>query len=199
MMQPPLRTPSPPAASKPPSPPPGPGRPPQAPPPPRRTRYRLYIDESGDHTYKLLDDLSHRYLSLLGVWFRQVDHYTTFAEDLDRFKREVFGPRPDAPVVLHRSDIINRKGLRKGVPVIEWQSTNEKAPFGACFAPALTGCPPAESRITKHYRLEYGAVSTNNPPFFSGRPGVPPDDQEPAAPPGAAEPQGPRLFCNMFP
>jgi len=32
----------------------------------KRTRYRLYIDESGDHTYKLLDDPSHRYLALLG-------------------------------------------------------------------------------------------------------------------------------------
>jgi hypothetical protein len=89
----------------PPSPPPAP-----PPPPPQRPRYRLYIDESGDHTYKLLDDLSHRYLALLGVWFRQHDHYTAFADDLERFKREIFGPRPDKPVVLHRSDIINRKG-----------------------------------------------------------------------------------------
>jgi len=73
-------------------------------------RYRLYTDESGDHTYKLLDDPSHRYLALLGVWFRQHDHYTAFADDLERFKRGIFGPRPDKPVVLHRSDIINRKG-----------------------------------------------------------------------------------------
>ena len=75
-----------------------------------RIRYRLYIDESGDHTYKLLDDPSHRYLALLGVWFRQHDHYTAFADDLERFKRDIFGPRPDKPVVLHRSDIVNRKG-----------------------------------------------------------------------------------------
>jgi hypothetical protein len=73
-------------------------------------RYRLYIDESGDHTYNLLGDPSHRYLSLLGVWFRQADDYVAFADDLERFKRELFGPRPDKPVVLHRSDIINRKG-----------------------------------------------------------------------------------------
>jgi len=50
-----------------------------------RVRYRLYIDESGDHTYKLLDDTSHLYLALLGVWFRQVDDYTAFADDLERF------------------------------------------------------------------------------------------------------------------
>lgn len=76
----------------------------------RPDRYRLYVDESGDHTYKLLDDPSHRYLALLGVWFRQHDDYVSFADALEGLKREVFGPRPDKPVVLHRSDIINRKG-----------------------------------------------------------------------------------------
>lgn len=76
----------------------------------RPHRYRLYIDESGDHTYKLLDDMSHRYLALLGVWFRQTDDYVAFADALETFKRDIFGPRPDKPVVLHRSDIINQKG-----------------------------------------------------------------------------------------
>ncbi len=76
----------------------------------RKRRYRLYIDESGDHTYNLLDDPSHRYLGLLGVWFHQEEDYVAFSDDMDRFKREVFGPRPDKPVVFHRSDIINRRG-----------------------------------------------------------------------------------------
>ena len=76
----------------------------------KRPRYRLYIDESGDHTYKLLDDPSHRYLAILGVWMRQQDEYLAFADNLERFKREIFGPRPDKPVILHRSDIINRRG-----------------------------------------------------------------------------------------
>jgi hypothetical protein len=73
-------------------------------------RYRLYIDESGDHTNNLLDDPSHRYLALLGVWFRQADDYVAFADELENFKRQIFGPRPDKPVILHRSDIVNRKG-----------------------------------------------------------------------------------------
>ena len=76
----------------------------------KRPRYRLYIDESGDHTYKLLDDPSHRYLAILGVWMRQQDEYLAFADNLERFKREIFGPRPDKPVILHRSGIINRRG-----------------------------------------------------------------------------------------
>lgn len=73
-------------------------------------RYRLYIDESGDHAYNLLDEPAHRYLALLGVWLRHGEEYTKFADDLAKLKREIFGPRPDKPVVLHRSDIINRKG-----------------------------------------------------------------------------------------
>ncbi len=77
---------------------------------PRPPRFRLYIDESGDHAYCKLDHVAHRYLALLGVWFRQPDEYTQFADALEALKRQFFGPRPDTPVVLHRSDIINRKG-----------------------------------------------------------------------------------------
>jgi hypothetical protein len=76
----------------------------------RVRRYRLYIDESGDHTYKKIEEVGHRYLALLGVWFRQGDDYLAFADDLEKFKNNLFGRRPDSPVVLHRSDIINRKG-----------------------------------------------------------------------------------------
>jgi len=79
-------------------------------PPLRPPRYRLYIDESGDHTYNLLDEVAHRYLALLGVWFRQADDYLAFAADLERFKETFFGKRADNAVVLHRSNIINRKG-----------------------------------------------------------------------------------------
>jgi len=74
-----------------------------------RPRYRLYIDESGDHTYQKVEEFPHRYLALLGVWFQQGDDYNAFASDLERFKLSLFGQRPDNPVVLHRSDIINRK------------------------------------------------------------------------------------------
>jgi hypothetical protein len=73
-------------------------------------RYRLYIDEPGDHSYNLLDDPSHRYLALLGVWFRQSDDYVAFSNSLEHFKRGIFEPRPDKPVILHNSDLINRKG-----------------------------------------------------------------------------------------
>jgi hypothetical protein len=76
----------------------------------REPSFRLYIDESGHHSYKHLDDPAKRYLALLGVWFKRSDDYVEFADDLDSFKKEFFGPRPDEPVILHRGDIINKRG-----------------------------------------------------------------------------------------
>jgi len=76
----------------------------------RPDRYRLYIDESGDHTYKRLTEVSQRYLALLGIWCRQRDEYVALHDGLERLRREVFGPRPDDPVILHREDIINKRG-----------------------------------------------------------------------------------------
>jgi hypothetical protein len=76
----------------------------------RPDRYRLYIDESGDHTYKKLNEVSHRYLALLGLWCRQKDEYVALHDGLEKLRRDVFGPRPDDPVILHREDIINKRG-----------------------------------------------------------------------------------------
>lgn len=73
-------------------------------------RYRLYIDESGDHTFKHLDKAERRYLALLGIWFDTGSPYLQFARELQALKDEIFGPRPDDPVILHREDIINKRG-----------------------------------------------------------------------------------------
>jgi len=76
----------------------------------RPHRYRLYLDESGDHGVKRLDDAPRRYLALLGVWFRQLPDYIAFADALQAFKQKLFGSRPDEPVILHRADIMGRLG-----------------------------------------------------------------------------------------
>ena len=76
----------------------------------KKATYRLYVDESGDHAYSLLDNPEHRYLALLGVWFRQQDEYVRFARNLEDFKNRIFGFRPDEPVILHRSEVVNCKG-----------------------------------------------------------------------------------------
>lgn len=71
-------------------------------------RYRLYLDESGDHVYREVKDIPHRFLCLLGSWFRNPD-YLEFHKSIEKLKSQHFGHHPDDPVVLHREDIINRR------------------------------------------------------------------------------------------
>jgi hypothetical protein len=73
-------------------------------------RFRLYIDESGDHVFKHLDQPVHRYLCLLGVWFKNPE-YESFHRNLEQIKQELFDPHPDDPVILHREDIVHRRGV----------------------------------------------------------------------------------------
>ena len=72
-------------------------------------RYRLYLDESGDHVFNYLEQPSHRYLCLLGCWFSNAD-YLVFHDRLEAFKKAHVPHHPDDPPVLHREDIINRRG-----------------------------------------------------------------------------------------
>ena len=72
-------------------------------------RYRLYVDESGDHVFEKLDNPAHRYLCLLGCWF-QGRYYRPFHDALVALKTRHIPHNPDDPVVLHREDLINRRG-----------------------------------------------------------------------------------------
>lgn len=71
-------------------------------------RYRLYIDESGDHVFQKTDETSHRFLCLLGVWFQNPD-YLVFHDQMESLKQKYFHHHPDQPVILHREDIINAR------------------------------------------------------------------------------------------
>jgi len=74
-------------------------------------RYRLYIDESGAHTYSELEDPAKRYLGLTGIFVEGEYYRTTFQPGMERLKQKHFPHNPDEPVILHREDIINRRGL----------------------------------------------------------------------------------------
>lgn len=75
-------------------------------------RYRIYLDESGDHVYRATGEIFHRFLGLMGCWFNNSD-YLRFHEELENLKRRHFHHHPDHPVVLHREDIINRRKVFK--------------------------------------------------------------------------------------
>lgn len=71
-------------------------------------RYRLYVDESGDHVFRDVVEPHHRFLCLIGCWFKNPE-YLTFQREMEDLKRRHFAHHPDEPVVLHREDIINRR------------------------------------------------------------------------------------------
>lgn len=71
-------------------------------------RYRLYLDESGDHVFREITEPAHRFLCLLGCWFRNPD-YLRFHAALEDFKARFLPHHPDEPVILHREDMINAR------------------------------------------------------------------------------------------
>jgi len=73
-------------------------------------RYRLYIDESGDHTYYQLEDPAKRYLGLIGIFIDSEYYRTTLHPEMEKLKQMHLPYSPDEPVILHRKDIINRVG-----------------------------------------------------------------------------------------
>jgi hypothetical protein len=99
-----------------------------------RPIYRLYIDESGDHTYgkKELRDLrikfkdkaieipithypeleneEKRYLGLTGCIIKTENYRTKIQPELEALKQKHFPHNPDDPVILHRKDIVNKRG-----------------------------------------------------------------------------------------
>jgi len=73
-------------------------------------RYRIYIDESGDHVMKRFDASAHRYLGLTGVVIQNDTYRTEVHPSFEAFKQRHFPHNPDDPVILHRDDLLNRRG-----------------------------------------------------------------------------------------
>lgn len=73
--------------------------------------HRLYLDESGDHLYNGLEDISRRYLTILGCIFQRDKDYVEMASNMDVIK-QAFWPSqdPDKPIILHREDIVRKSG-----------------------------------------------------------------------------------------
>lgn len=68
--------------------------------------YRMYVDESGDHTYHD----SKPYLALAGVVFETQYYTEVFHPAFEAFKQKHFPHNPDDPVILHRREILDSKG-----------------------------------------------------------------------------------------
>jgi len=70
----------------------------------------MYVDEVGNHDLKSADNPNERYFSLSGV-IVEAEHYRKVIHpEMTEMKRRHFETDPDEPVILHRSDIVNRRG-----------------------------------------------------------------------------------------
>ena len=74
------------------------------------TLYRIYIDEVGNHDLKSADDPNERFLSLTGTIFSSDYIKSVVITELDALKNDVFDPDPDEPLILHRRDILKKRG-----------------------------------------------------------------------------------------
>lgn len=73
-------------------------------------KYRIYIDEVGNSDLKSSNLKDHRFLCLTGVIIDLKTVAETIQPELDYFKNSYFKSDPDEPVILHRSDILYKKG-----------------------------------------------------------------------------------------
>lgn len=86
-------------------------------------RYRLYLDESGDHWFRDVAEPAHRFLCLLGCLFRNPDDLK-FHEAQEELNSRILPHHPDDPGVLHREDMLSAreefKALRDPAVRKEW-------------------------------------------------------------------------------
>ena len=75
---------------------------------PTPKKYRLFIDETGNHHY---GRKSGQHLGLLGVIVEEESYVESFKPALLQIKRDYFSDDPDVPVILHREDMLKRTGL----------------------------------------------------------------------------------------
>lgn len=72
-------------------------------------KFRLYIDESGTHNYSIREDIKSRYLGLTGFIISEKANVEVLQPKLLELKR-MFANDPDELPVLHREDIVNKRG-----------------------------------------------------------------------------------------
>lgn len=74
--------------------------------------FRLYIDEVGDSSFRRVEDLEHRFLCLGAVAVYLADVSGCIGPEMEQIKVRHFGAHPDddVPIVLHRTELLNRKG-----------------------------------------------------------------------------------------
>ncbi len=77
---------------------------------PSDKKFRFYIDESGTHNYCARNDIKSRYLGLTGIIISEKANIEILQPKIMELKR-MFSNDPDELPVLHREDIVNKRGV----------------------------------------------------------------------------------------
>lgn len=72
-------------------------------------KYRLYVDETGNHDMDHVEDPNQRFLGLVGVAVSLQEVRDHLGPRLEELKRRHFPYDPDDPPVLHRKELVNRR------------------------------------------------------------------------------------------
>lgn len=75
----------------------------------------MYVDEVGNADLRSSDDPNHRFLSLTGVVIKLGHVESAVHPQLEDLKSRFFGSHPDDPVILHRKELVNRRGPFAGL------------------------------------------------------------------------------------
>jgi hypothetical protein len=70
----------------------------------------MYVDEVGNADLRSSGDPNHRFLSLSGVVIELGHVESSVHPQMEALKSAYFGSHPDDPVILHRKDLVNRRG-----------------------------------------------------------------------------------------
>lgn len=74
------------------------------------TKYRIYIDETGNADLSSSDNPNHRFLSLTGVIISLPYVDAVLQPEMEALKREFFDYHVDDPIIFHRKEMVNRLG-----------------------------------------------------------------------------------------
>lgn len=76
-----------------------------------KDRYRLYIDESGDHNVNGSKKPQDIYLGVTGIMIQDSVSNKDLHIEMEAIKTELFDQKPGNPVIFHRDEIIGKKGI----------------------------------------------------------------------------------------
>ena len=72
-------------------------------------KYRIYIDEVGNHDLVNADNPNIRFLSLTGVILELGYVEKVLHPQMENLKKVFFGSHPDEPIIFHRKELMNAK------------------------------------------------------------------------------------------